>query len=85
MPWASKADVSAVAKPQDYLAAAGAAGFALVAQHDETAAAEGFFKHVLTTKPPTELGKAPDPFRNLAAHIEAGILAPTELILAKDG
>ena len=24
-------------------------------------------------------------FRNLAAHIEAGILAPTELILAKDG
>ena len=36
-------------------------------------------------KPPTEPGKAPDPFRNLAAHIEAGILAPTELILAKDG
>ena len=50
-----------------------------------TAAAEGFFKHVLATKPPTEPGKAPDPFRNLAAHIEAGILAPTELILAKDG
>ena len=71
--------------PQDYLAAADAAGFTLVAQHDETAAAEGFFKHVLATKPPTEPGKAPDPFRNLAAHIEAGILAPTELILAKDG
>ena len=85
MPWASTADASAVATPQDYLAAADAAGFTLVAQHDETAAAEGFFKHVLATKPPTEPGKAPDPFRNLAAHIEAGILAPTELILAKDG
>ena len=85
MPWASTADVSAVGTPQDYLAAADAAGFTLVAQHDETAAAEGFFKHVLATKPPTEPGKAPDPFRNLAAHIEAGILAPTELILAKDG
>ena len=85
MPWASTADASAVATPQDYLAAADAAGFTLVAQHDETAAAEGFFKHVRTTKPPTEPDKAPDPFRNLAAHIEAGILAPTELILAKDG
>ena len=85
MPWAPAADVSAVAAPADYLAAARAAGFRLVAQHDETEAAEGFFKHVLATKPPTEPGKAPDPFRNLAAHIESGILAPTELILAKDG
>ena len=85
MPWASTADVSAVGTPQDYLAAADAAGFTLVSQHDETSAAEGFFKHVLATKPPTEPGKAPDPFRNLAAHIEAGILAPMELILAKDG
>ena len=67
------------------VAAADAASFTLVAQHVETVAAEGFFKHVLATKPPTEPGKAPDPFRNLAAHIEAGILAPTELILAKDG
>ena len=85
MPWASNEDASAVATPKDYLAAADAAGFTLVAQHDETAAAESFFKHVLATKPPTQPGKAPDPFRNLAAHIEAGILAPTELILAKDG
>ena len=85
MPWASTANLSAVATPADYLAAADVAGFTLVAKHDETAAAEGFSKHILATKPPTEPGKAPDPFRNLAAHIEAGILAPTELILAKDG
>ena len=85
MPWASTAAASAVATPQDYIAAADAAGFTLVAQHNETAAAESFFKHVLATKPPKEPGKSPDPFRNLAAHIEAGILAPTELILAKDG
>ena len=83
MPWASHAGVSAVARPADYVAAAEAAGLSLVAQHDETAAAEGFFTHVLATKPPTEPGGTPDPFRNLASHIEAGILAPTELILRK--
>ncbi|MGC6453467.1 MAG: class I SAM-dependent methyltransferase [Candidatus Puniceispirillaceae bacterium] len=85
MPWAPHADVSAVAWPDDYVAAASAAGLTLAAQHDETAAAEGFFTHVLATKPPTEPGQAPDPFRNLAAHIEAGILAPTELIFRKAG
>ena len=85
MPWASSADVSAVASPDDYIAAAQATGLTLAAQYDETEAAEGFFKHVLATKPPAEPGKAPDPFRNLATHIEAGILAPTELFLRKDG
>lgn len=83
MPWASAAHVSAVARPTDYIAAAKAAGLNLAAQHDETAAAEGFFTHVLATKPPAKPGEAPDPFRNLAAHIKAGILAPTELILTK--
>jgi len=83
MPWASHAGVSAVSWPATYIAAGEAAGLNLVAQHDETAAAEGFFKHVLATKPPTEPGKTPDPFRNLAAHIEAGVLAPTELFFRK--
>ena len=85
MPWARSADVSAVARPDDYIEAGEAAGMKLVVKHDETEAAEGFFTHVLATKPPTEPGRAPDPFRNLAAHIEAGILAPTELFFQKDG
>ena len=85
MPWASHEGVSAVMRPKDYIAAAVAAGLTLAAQHDETAAAEGFFKHILATKPPTEPGQTPDPFRNLAAHIESGTLAPTELIFTKAG
>jgi len=85
MPWAQHAGVSAVARPEDYIGAAEAAGLSLVARHDETAAADGFFRHVLATRPPTEPGETPDPFRNLAAHIEAGILAPTELIFGRAG
>ena len=83
MPWAPHKGVSAVMRPQDYITAAEAAGLTLVAQHDETAAAEGFFQHILATKPPVEAGQTPDPFSNLAAHIKAGILAPTELIFRK--
>ena len=85
MPWAPHEGVSAVTRPQDYISAAETAGLHLVAQHDETAAAAGFFTHVLATKPPTAPGETPDPFRNLAAHIESGTLAPTELIFTKAG
>ncbi len=85
MPWASHKDVSAVARPEDYIRAAESAGLVLAAQHDETAAAQTFFHHINATKPPIEPGKTPDPFRNLAAHIEAGTLAPVELIFTKAG
>ena len=85
MPWAPHEGVSAVKRPADYIDAAAAAGLSLAAQHDETAAAEGFFRHVLATKPPAQPGQTPDPFRNLAAHIESGTLAPTELIFTKAG
>ena len=85
MPWAPHEGVSAVKRPEDYINAAEAAGLTLVAQHDETAAAEGFFQHILATKPPLEPGQTPDPFSNLAAHIRQGILAPTELIFRKTG
>ena len=83
MPWAPHEGVSAVMRPEDYITAATAAGLSLVARHDETAAAEGFFNHILATRPPTAPGQTPDPFRNLVTHIKAGILAPTELIFGK--
>ena len=70
MPWASTADPARL--PHHRTISRRRCGrLHPVEQHDETAAAEGFFKHVLRPLP-TEPGKAPDPFRNLAAHIEAG-------------
>ena len=83
LPWASDASVSAVAPPKDYIAAAEDAGFDLLARHDGTEAAAGFFAHVMATKPAPAPGQPPDRFRNLVTHIEAGTLAPTELVFRK--
>ncbi len=83
LPWAPDVSVSAVETPGTYITAAGNAGFNLLAQHDGTAAAGAFIAHVITTKPAPTPGQPPDKFRNLAAHIESGILAPTELVFRK--
>ena len=83
LPWASDPSVSAVASPESYAAAAAGAGLEVMARHDGTAAAASFIRHVKETKPATSPGEPPDRFRNLALHIEAGLLAPTELILKK--
>ena len=72
--WAPHKCVSAVARR--IITAAEAAGLTLVAQHDETAAAEDLPAYRL--QPPVEAGQTPDPFGNLAAHIRAGILALTD-------
>ena len=85
LPWASDASVSAVAPPDTYIAAAAKAGFDLLASHDGTVAAKPFIDHVLATKPAPRDGAPPDRFRNLVAHIEAGLLAPTELVFRKAG
>ena len=79
------ASVSAVAPPDTYIAAAAKAGFDLLASHDGTVAAKPFIDHVLATKPAPRDGATPDRFRNLVAHIEAGLLAPTELVFRKAG
>lgn len=83
LPWASDASVSAVAPPDTYIAAAAKAGLELLARHDGTAAAKPFFDHVKATKPAPRDDAPPDRFRNLVAHIEAGLLAPTELVFRK--
>ena len=85
MPWASDASVSAVAPPDMYITAAAKAGFELLARHDGTAAAKPFIDHVMATKPAPRDGAPPDRFRNLVTHIEAGLLAPTELVFQKTG
>jgi len=85
LPWASDASVSAVTSPDVYIDNAAKAGLALLARHDGTAAAAAFIQHVLATKPAPAPGQPPDRFRNLVAHIEAGILAPTELVFQRAG
>ena len=85
MPWALDASVSAVAPPDMYITAAAKAGFELLARHDGTAAAKPFIDHVMATKPAPRDGTPPDRFRNLVTHIEAGLLAPTELVFQKTG
>ncbi|MGB1177263.1 MAG: class I SAM-dependent methyltransferase [Candidatus Puniceispirillaceae bacterium] len=85
LPWASDASVSAVETPETYTAAAKDAGLELLARHDGTAAARPFIDHVIATKPAPVPGQPPDRFRNLAGHMEAGILAPTELVFRKAG
>ena len=85
LPWASDASVSAVETPDTYVAAAENAGLALLGRHDGTTAAAAFIQHVLATKPAPAPGQPPDRFRNLVAHIEAGILAPTELVFQRAG
>ena len=85
LPWASDASVSAVEAPEFYVAAAADAGLELLARHDGTDAAGAFIEQVMATKPAPTPGQPPDRFRNLVAHIEAGILAPTELVFRKAG
>ncbi len=83
LPWASDASVSAVATADAYIAAAADAGFNLLDRHDGTKAAQIFIDHVMTTKPAPAPDMPADRFRNLAGHIEAGTLAPTELVFRK--
>ena len=85
LPWAPDASVSAVETPDTYITAAENAGFELLSRHDGTDAAGAFITHVIATKPAPTPGQPPDRFRNLAVHIESGILAPTELVLRKAG
>ena len=85
LPWASDASVSAVESQQAYIDAAAQAGLVLGSARDETAAAAGFIKHILATKPEPVEGEASDRFRNLVDQINAGVLAPTELMFRREG
>ena len=85
LPWASDASVSAVDSQQAYIDAAAQAGFVLETAYDKTAAAAGFIKHILATKPEPVEGESADRFRNLVGQINAGVLAPTELMFRQKG
>ena len=82
-PWAADASFSAVAQPADYISAAIAAGFLLEAQHDESAGAASMLSAMLDSGPANRPDGSADPFHNLAHHIRAGLLAPTEIYFRK--
>jgi hypothetical protein len=82
-PWAADASFSAVAPPADYISAAIASGFLLEAQHDESAGAAGMLSAMLDSGPANRPDGSADPFHNLAHHIRAGLLAPTEIYFRK--
>jgi hypothetical protein len=95
VPWASTPDTSFVATLEDYRAAARSAGFEVVAERERGRFAVEFFAGMREgaaaaiaegRRPPPGIAlimgsDAPTKIANLTAALEAGILAPTELIL----
>jgi ubiquinone/menaquinone biosynthesis C-methylase UbiE len=95
LPWASDETMSFVATPEDYRAAAAAAGFSVIAERPRGAFAVEFFATMRARmaaaqaegrKTPPGVGlvmgeNARTKIANLTAALEGGILAPVELIL----
>ncbi|GMG84414.1 class I SAM-dependent methyltransferase [Paralimibaculum aggregatum] len=93
VPWAAAAESSFIAAPEAYRAAAAAAGLALEAEHDRRDDALDFFARLRTriaeTGPPP-LGihllmgeTAGQKIANMIANIEAGRIAPVEMLFRK--
>jgi SAM-dependent methyltransferase len=91
VPWAATPDTSAVASPETYKTALRASGFEILAEHDRRDFAIGFFRalraRMAQTGGPPPLGlhlvMGPDAavkIGNMIANIEAGSIAPVELI-----
>lgn len=94
VPWAEEASVSCVETAEVYLDAADAAGFTFKAIRNRTDLAKEFFKKALAAFDrdggPPPLGThlmmretAPVKLKNYASCVEAGILAPFEMIFRK--
>lgn len=92
-PWASTAEMSHVARPEQYRAAAESAGFTLSATRDRGAFAVEFFTRlaarVAETGPPP-LGvnllmgeTAGAKIQNMVGALKSGAIAPVEMILTK--
>lgn len=97
VPWASEAAGSAVASPDDYKAALGAAGFTIIAERNRRDFALEFFTNLRAAAAgasnnggPPALGPhilmgetAPVKIRNMIENITANRIAPVELIAEK--
>jgi len=92
-PWASSHEDSFLAAPEDYLAAAAAAGFELRSRRDRGDFARAFFARMAATlaeapRPPLGLGVIMGPdarqkVANMAEAVAAGGIAPVEMIFVK--
>jgi SAM-dependent methyltransferase len=90
MPWATAASMSFVAEPALYRTALEAAGFEIVAERNRRDAAIAFFRAMrarFAESGPPPLGihvlmgrEAPQKIANLIAGLEAGRIAPVEMI-----
>jgi len=95
LPWAANAASSFVETPDGYLAAAEAAGLALVARRDRGDAARDFFARMQAAMAagrmppvglPLLLGEAaPQKVANMMAGVAAGDIQPVEMIFRKPG
>jgi len=96
VPWAMTAATSAVAPVAEYRAVLAAAGFELEAERDRRAFALDFFQRVraraakMDGPPPLGLHlvmgeRAGERVANMAANVEAGRIAPVELIARRMG
>lgn len=94
VPWATTAESSALAEPEQYREALRAAGFAVIAERNRRDFALAFFEQLRAKTsaaggpPPLGLhilmGKnTPDKVRNMIDNISAGRIAPVELIARK--
>ncbi len=89
VPWASEPTESALATPEQYVAALEAAGFEVTAQHDRRESALEFFAQLRAraTAGPPPLGlhlvmgeTTPTKLANMVANLEAGRISPVEIL-----
>ena len=93
VPWSERPETSFLATPDQYIAAAQAVGFDVIARQDRGDAALEFFAAVrarIQAEGPPLLGihllmgeTAGTKVKNMVGNISAGLIAPTELILKK--
>lgn len=83
MPWAGDPGVSFLATPDDYAAAAAAAGLRETARRSRAAEGLRFLEAMRAAG--TGTGMPPDRLANLTAAMTEGALAPVEMVLDKAG
>ena len=93
LPWATQPDASFLAAPEDYLAAAEAAGIRLTHRADRGPVAKAFFAEMqarMTASGPPAVGlplvmgeDAPAKVANMVAAVNAGMIQPVEMIFEK--
>jgi ubiquinone/menaquinone biosynthesis C-methylase UbiE len=81
MPWAQDAATSFVAGPDDYAAAAAAAGFQEMARSERREGAVAYLEQQIERAAGTPMEPR---FRNLLAAVRDGTVAPVAMVLRRD-